>query len=196
MHDGFGREHGTCVFARVRTYLALISLSLSSIAIADGSAEAAMRWHTHELTFTDGAETYSETSDVPNAFKDRRLTCRFTAPGGATSYVVQGFYDGDGAGGASGAKFTCRFSFPQTGTWSYQAKLCKGVDAALDPNPNTCALDRTIDVLEPSTGIVNVTQSTAQAPDFRAPQRGWVRNQGSHVLTFEGGGGGLDKRGL
>ena len=57
----------------------------------------------------------TETDTAPHPFLDYRLQVTFTGSGGRT-YIVPGFFDGDGTGGGSGTVWRARFTPDQAGT--------------------------------------------------------------------------------
>ena len=75
-----------------------------------------MRWHT--LSFLFDGPSASEGDSAPNPFMDYRLQVHLTGPGGA-SFVVPGFFDGDGDGGDTGNRWAARFVPNQVGEWSF-----------------------------------------------------------------------------
>jgi len=64
------------------------------------------------------ATSYSGTSGSPNPFVDVTVTATVSAPDGST-YQVDGFYDGDGAGGSDGDVFKVRVFVGQLGQYSW-----------------------------------------------------------------------------
>jgi hypothetical protein len=151
------------------------------------------KWHRFELVFSDAAASYSESDQDPNPFLDRRLTCAFTSPSGADTYTVQGFFNADNAGATAGSKFVCRFSPNQEGTWTYTASFREGADVAVSLSP-TAGSERGL--AEAKSGSFTVGPSTASLPDFRHGTRGWLRNDGGHLLRHAGSSARLWKVGL
>lgn len=64
------------------------------------------------------SSAYSGTSGSPNPFVDVTVTATVQAPDGRT-FDVEGFYDGDGAGGADGDVFKIRVAVDQAGPWTW-----------------------------------------------------------------------------
>lgn len=65
--------------------------------------------------------TYDGVSGTPNPFTDVTLVADVVGPGGV-SYEVEGFFDGDGAGGASGDVFRLRIFAATLGVWSWTTR--------------------------------------------------------------------------
>lgn len=128
---------------------------------------AVMQWHKLQLSFI-GPET-SETS-ADNPFTDYRLIVTFTH--GDRRHVVRGFYAADGnaaeAGAEAGNIWQVRFSPDAPGDWQWQARLAKGKNIAINPDP---AAGETI-ALADNSGRFLVIESDKAAPDFRNADRG------------------------
>ena len=62
----------------------------------------------------------SDGSGVPNPF-NIFVDVTFTSPGGK-SFIVPGFYDGDGKGNLNGKIWKVRFSADEVGTWTFTTK--------------------------------------------------------------------------
>lgn len=75
------------------------------------------RFDTAEIVL-HAAAVYDGAQGSPNPFTDVELTARITSPSGKT-YTVDGFFDGDGAGGQSGDVFKIRVFLDEAGTWSW-----------------------------------------------------------------------------
>ncbi|MEA2692535.1 MAG: hypothetical protein QOJ16_1922 [Acidobacteriota bacterium] len=69
----------------------------------------------------------------PNPFTDVTLSARVTAPSGKT-YTIDGFFDGDGAGGQSGDVWKLRVFADETGTWRWTTASS---DGSLDQKSGT-----------------------------------------------------------
>ncbi|MCD6498243.1 MAG: DUF5060 domain-containing protein [Deltaproteobacteria bacterium] len=76
-----------------------------------------LRYDTYEVTL-QASQGYNGTSGSPNPFTEVDLTATVTAPDNRT-IQVEGFYDGDGAGGNNGQVFKIRIFADQPGQWSY-----------------------------------------------------------------------------
>ena len=92
---------------------------LGLLALAATNATAA-----HAVLCYDTAEiplgsttSYNAGSGVPSPF-DLNLVLRVTAPSGR-AYTVNGFFDGNGAGGAVGSVFKARVFADEAGTWRW-----------------------------------------------------------------------------
>ncbi len=101
----------------VRQFLR-VSLWVAVFALA-GRMEAAavLRFDTAEIVLLSSV-TYDGSQGAPNPFTDVQLTAQVTAPGGRR-ITVDGFFDGDGAGGQSGHVFKVRVFADELGTWSW-----------------------------------------------------------------------------
>ncbi|MDZ7723566.1 MAG: DUF5060 domain-containing protein [candidate division KSB1 bacterium] len=115
-----------------------VTLSILCVLILAGSVQAATvtgklcTWHLLELHF-QGANAH-EMDDDPNPFLDYRLQVTFTSPIGEC-YNVPGFFNGDGKGGGNGNIWTVRFIPDQSGRWTYVASFRKGMNIAVNLNP-------------------------------------------------------------
>lgn len=98
--------------------LVRLSLLVGACALAAVRSDAATpRFDTHEIVLRS-AVSYDGSQGAPNPFTDVELTAEITAPGGGT-ITVDGFFDGDGAGGQSGDVFKVRVFADAVGTWSW-----------------------------------------------------------------------------
>ncbi len=101
----------------VRQFLR-VSLWVGIFALAGRmEAAAALRFDTAEIVL-QSAVSYDGSQGTPNPFTDVQLTAQVTSPGGQT-VTVDGFFDGDGAGGQSGNVFKVRVFADELGTWSW-----------------------------------------------------------------------------
>lgn len=64
------------------------------------------------------ASSFNGSSGTPNPFTSVDLQARVTSPSGQ-AYTVDGFFDGDGAGGAVGNVFKVRVYADEAGTWRW-----------------------------------------------------------------------------
>lgn len=99
----------------VRQFLR-VSLWFGLFAFA-GRSEAVLRFDTAEIVLQSTA-VYDGSQGTPNPFTDVQLTAQVTAPSGR-KVTVDGFFDGDGAGGQSGSVFKVRVFADEAGTWSW-----------------------------------------------------------------------------
>ena len=179
-------------------------------------AAAVERWHPIKLSFQDN-ETYSETGN-PNPFVDRRLVATLTAPrtgcsvaadcamnahacvAGSCVYKVEGYFDSDLQGGPRGSSFSVIFSPHLLGRWRADARFCEGQNIAANVASPGCGqfIDDTEGLAGCDSGscsrTFDVVESSAKAPDFRAPLKGVIVNDhranggaGESYLRFLGG---------
>ncbi|HEX9943870.1 MAG TPA: DUF5060 domain-containing protein [Thermoanaerobaculia bacterium] len=78
---------------------------------------AVARFDTTEIVLRS-ASSFNASSGAPNPFTAVDLTAHVTAPSGRV-YTVNGFFDGDGAGGAVGNIFKFRVYADEPGTWRW-----------------------------------------------------------------------------
>jgi hypothetical protein len=97
--------------ARSTACLAIL-LALARTAVA----YAVPCYGTAEVALTSAA-FYNANTGSPNPF-DLTVTAQVTAPSGH-KYTVPGFFDGNGAGGATGNVFKIRISTDEIGTWRW-----------------------------------------------------------------------------
>ena len=140
-----------------------------------------MQWHRLSIDF-DGPST-SETG-TPNVFLDYRLDVTFTGPSGQT-FVVPGYYAADGnaavTGAGAGNKWRVLFAPDEPGSWSYVASFKMGSGVAVGLVPGTSA------GFDGAAGSFSVAPSDKAGGDFRAADRGLIKNRGHHYLTFAQG---------
>lgn len=96
-----------------------------SVAICEGQVVA--RHDTAELVL-QASTSYSGSAGTPNPFTEVSVVATVSAPDGST-YQVEGFYDGDGAGGADGDVFKVRVYVGQLGQYSW---TIQSSDSGLD----------------------------------------------------------------
>jgi len=86
--------------------------------LACGAAAASVpKYDTAEVVLHSSVP-FNGVSGTPNPFTSVTLTLNVTAPDGRT-FQVDGFFDGDGTGGAVGDVFKARIFLDQTGTWTW-----------------------------------------------------------------------------
>ncbi len=138
------------------------------------------QWHTLTLDFS-GPQTSETASDNP--FLNYRLVAEFTHSD--TSYVVRGFYAGDGNAAESGADegnvWQVRFTPDRPGKWQYSAQLHHGKNITLNDDMKA---GKAIDIPH-ATGEFLVTSTDKQGVDFRAQGRIGV-DQGYFQFTNSG----------
>jgi hypothetical protein len=178
-------KHAVCVLAAM--VLATVGvLSASAVgpfaSIAAGASAVVSgelkKWHPITLSFA--GPTSSETSTSPNPFLDRRLQVTFTAPSGRT-YIVPGFFDGDGNGGATGNVWRARFTPDEAGTWSYKASFRKGTNVAVDLSPTAGSPTG----FDGAIGTFAVADRNSAAPGYL--KWGRLEYVGRHYLKFRDG---------
>lgn len=88
------------------------------LGMAEARAQTVPRFDTAEVVLHSAAP-YDGSAGTPNPFADVALTAQVTAPSGRT-YAVDGFFDGDGAGGEAGDVWKFRVFADEPGTWTWQ----------------------------------------------------------------------------
>lgn len=78
-----------------------------------------LRLDTAEIVLR-ASRTFNGSTGLPNPFVDVDLTADVTSPGGRR-FLVDGFFDGDGAGGQLGNVFKVRVFADEVGLWSWTA---------------------------------------------------------------------------
>ena len=138
------------------------------------------RWH--RVTVEQDAVAAAETSS-PNPFLDYRFNVVFTAPDGR-QFIVPGYFAGDGDGGGAGTMWRAHLAPDMTGEWEYEISFRQGPEVAV-------SLDATagsaVTPYNGASGSFTIGESSRSAPDFRAPQRGLIRNLSGHYLKFSDG---------
>ena len=160
------------------------TLSILCVLILAGSVQAATvtgtlcTWHPLEIHF-QGPNAH-EMDDDPNPFLDYRLQVTLTSPTGEC-YHVPGFFNGDGKGGGNGKIWTVRFTPDQPGRWTYRVSFRKGMNIAVDLNPqagDAAAFDG-------EAGSFTVLPKDPEAPGFL--KYGRLEYVGGHYLKFADG---------
>ena len=141
------------------------------------------QWHKVTLTL-DGPET-SETAVNPNPYTDYRLDVTFTHESGMPSYVVPGYFAGDGFAGrtsaTAGNKWRAHFSPDKTGRWTWRASLRSGAGVAIGDTAGVA-----VTPFDGGTGTIQVAATDKRGVDFRG--RGRLRYVGQRYLQFAGTG--------
>ena len=177
----------------MRSVLMLLaaSLVLAAVGVAEGQTISGVlnKWETVTLDFEgpdsfelSGRAQVDEVVALGNPFLDYRLQVEFTSPTG-NSYVVPGFFDGDGQGGASGDVWRTRFTPDEVGDWTYTASFRQGFDIAvnLDPLAGTPASS-----IDGASGGFSIADTAANAEG--SFQTGRLEYVGSHYLKQRDGG--------
>ncbi|MBW7997434.1 MAG: DUF5060 domain-containing protein [Candidatus Glassbacteria bacterium] len=117
------------------------------------------QWAIFELSFN--------ASGWSNPFLEVELHGVFTAPSG-TEHRVEGFYDGDGAGGVTGDVFKLRFAPGETGAWRWRTESNR-------------------DALDGQAGEFTVTPSANRGPLRYDPRRPRWLHWADGTVFFESG---------
>jgi hypothetical protein len=159
--------------------LCLIAGSAMSFGADAATTQGQLRlWHPVTIQFRGPATGEIDTD--PNPFLDYRLNVQFTDPAGR-SFVVPGFFDGDGQGGASGNAWAVRFTPDQAGQWKYVASFRRGKDVAVDQRSEAgeaASFDGT-------GGTLTIGEHAADAPGLLGLGR--LEYAGGHYLKFRDG---------
>lgn len=163
------------------TAIALSTLTLfqTSESLAETKQEGTLAvWHPISWTF-EGPEA-SASQNSPNPFLDIRLQVRFTGPNGRT-FVVPGFFDGDGQGGQQGHAWRAHFSPDQPGEWKYEAMFRTGHEVAVQLGADAgTAVD-----LPNRIGSFQVAERNPHAPGYL--KWGLLKYADKHYLKFQDG---------
>ncbi len=162
-----------------------LSPALNQMPVIETSATAqpvAMRWHKVQLSFAGPA--LSENSP-DNPFTDYRLTVTFIHDG--KSRTVRGFYAADGNAAETGAEkgniWQVRFTPDAPGPWQWQARLARGRNIAINPDPTA---GETVSLTENNGGFL-VARSDKSGPDFRHEDRGLLVAEGGYFRFARSG---------
>lgn len=98
-------------------FLVAIGVTLSVILPASPLSADVLRFDTTDIVLHSG-QSFDSRAGLPNPFTDVTLSARVTAPSG-TVYTVDGFFDGNGSGGAVGNVFKIRISPDEEGMWRW-----------------------------------------------------------------------------
>lgn len=125
---------------------------------------------------------HSEMDASTNPFLYYRLQVKFHHAGSGTSYLVPGFFAGDGHGGGTGRVWRVYFSADLTGTWSYEASFRSGenISVSLDPQEGSPA------AFDGETGTFIITQPAIDASIFY--KKGRLESIGEYYFKFRDGG--------
>lgn len=168
-----------CLSGICRALPGLTALAGLCFASAGARVEGPLRvWHTATLSFSGPSSEVA--ASRPNPFLDYRLQVRFTSPSGRV-LDVPGYYDGDGAGGASGNVWKVRFTPSEPGQWSYRASFRQGPAIAVSLNAGAgdpAAFDG-------ASGSLPIAPRDPRAPGFA--RWGLLSYAGKHYLKFADG---------
>jgi hypothetical protein len=154
----------------------------------DGSHDLSLKgqlrqWHKITL---DIEGPNSDENCSPNPFLDYRMNVTFSHAASGKSYLVPGFFAGDGKAGESSATggnvWRCHFAPDETGAWEYSVSFRSGNEIAVSLDPNEGA-PVSFDGL---TGSFTVLPSDKTGRDFRA--QGRLQYVGERYLKFAGSG--------
>jgi len=141
----------------------------------------------HEVTLSLQGPASSETA-TPNPFLDYRLNVTFTHPASRDTFTVPGYFatDGDAAitHADSGNIWRAHISPSRTGLWEYSVSFRHGADVAIS---NSAEAGRIMRPLDGTRGSFTIQSSNKTGLDFRAPNRGLLKNRGGHFMTFASG---------
>ncbi|MEL7449136.1 MAG: chitobiase/beta-hexosaminidase C-terminal domain-containing protein [Pseudomonadota bacterium] len=170
------------------TVIAIALLTIASVQANAGTVSGELiKWHTVVVDFP--GPLHDEMDNSPNPFLDYRLQVTFTAPSGNT-YVIPGFFDGDGQGGSTGQAWRVRFSPDEAGTWTYTASFRSGTNVAVDLAPGA----GTPASFDGDNGNFVVAALDPNADGFM--KYGRLESIGEHYFKFRDGGywikGGMD----
>ncbi len=155
--------------------LLLCATQLSAETTIEGTKQV---WYPLTITF-QGPEA-SATQNSPNPFLDFRLQVRFIGPD-KKSYLVPGYFDGDGTGGLIGRAWRVRFSPDQAGEWTYEATLRSGAEVAIQLESDAGASVS----IDDSSGKFDVLPRDPNAVGFL--KWGQLKYVGKHYLKFQDG---------
>jgi len=134
------------------------------------------------ITF-DGPAT-SESAE-PNPFLSYRLDVTFSNQAGGASYVVPGYFAGDGNAGQTGAeagnRWRVHFTPDRAGVWTYRASFRTGAHIALSSDLNA----GTPVAFDGATGSFAIGALDSTAGGFA--RRGLLRYVGERYLRFDDG---------
>lgn len=141
------------------------------------------QWHKVTLTL-DGPQA-DEAGTDPNPFMDYRMAVTFVHESGSPSYVVPGYFAGDGnaanSSATAGNTWRAHFSPDKTGRWNWRLSFVSGKGMAIAAGDGQAVTPH-----DGRTGTLQVRGSDKRAPDFRALGR--LRYAGQHYLEFAGTG--------
>ncbi|MGJ8652515.1 MAG: DUF5060 domain-containing protein [Opitutaceae bacterium] len=140
-----------------------------------------MQWHEVLIDLTGPSS--SETA-TPNPFLEYRFNVLFTGPNGQT-YLVPGYFAGDGNGGDAGSVWRAHFNPDAVGEWQYTISFRTGTEIAVDLDPTA---GNALPDYDGINGSFTVTASDKSGSDFRSPDKGMLRNRGNSYLTYGGSG--------
>ena len=165
--------------AKMLGVLCLFAVPAMSFGADAAATQGQLRvWQPVTIQFRGPAAGQLDTN--PNPFLDYRLSVQFTGPAGQ-SYVVPGFFLGDGQGGASGNIWAVRFTPDRAGQWSYVASFRRGKDVAVDLRAEAGEAAS----FDGASSTLTVGERAADAPGFLGLGR--LEYAGGYYLKFRDG---------
>ncbi len=159
----------------------LSCLCLAGQAAAQGTVGGDLiKWHTVSIDF-QGPST-SEAA-ATNPFTDYRLDVTFTHVATGKTYVVPGFFDGNGTGSGTGNVWRTRFTPDEPGAWSYTAAFRTGSNVAVADSASLGSFATTGP--HGQSGNFSVADLDPNAKGFKA--QGRLEYVGGHYLKFRDG---------
>jgi len=171
-----------CASAIIGCNVVMLQAAEAKVASVSGTLQ---QWHDVKLSF-EGPLT-SETS-TPNPFTDYRVDVTFTHADSGVNLVVPGYFATDGNAGHShatkGNVWRAHLLPVHTGTWKYEVSFRQGPDVATADGD---APGESAGYFDGASGTFEIKASDKTGADFRAAQRGLLKNRGSHYFTFANG---------
>lgn len=131
----------------------------------------------HPLVLDVAGPSTSESDVSPHPFMDYRLDITFTSPTG-TTYVVPGFFAGNGKGHGEGSIWRARFTPDEPGNWQWEVAFHTGDRVAI---ASPTELHNASPIGEHgNTGVVQVAERDASARGLQADGR--LEYIGEHYL--------------
>ncbi len=121
----------------------------------------------------------SESDSDPNPFLDYSLEVEFNGPNGNT-YLVPGFFAGDGNGDGSGNIWRVHFSPDAPGSWNYRANFLTGEEIAVNSDHSGEPVS-----FDGASGSFKIAPSDSTADGFY--KWGRLEYVGEHYLKFRDG---------
>lgn len=121
----------------------------------------------------------SESDTNPNPFLDYSLEVEFNGPNGNT-YLVPGFFAGNGNGGGEGNIWRVHFSPDVPGRWMYKAHFLSGDEIAVNPKKTGDSVS-----FDEATGSFEITDSDSTSTGFY--KWGRLEYVGEHYFKFRDG---------
>lgn len=169
------------IFEKISIPVIIISLLIISTSCQNsqsGNVSGTLEtWNKVTIDF-EGPQA-SEADSEPNPFLDYSLEVEFFGPHG-NSYLVPGFFAGDGNGGGSGKVWRVHFSPDAPGRWMYRANFLSGEKIAVNPTQQGEPVS-----FDGAEGVFEIDQSDSSSKDFY--KWGRLEYVGEHYLKFRDG---------